>query len=197
MNYNINYNNDEYYDPTGYNQPWQNGENNYDKYGYSNNKKALPQPPMSYSQSVNDGFNHRLMRRKAQAIQVHLTMSCLVSEVLVSPQHQSPSSATIVNCPNTPPQLINPNPVVFQNLPANCHHPLRQLLPRLLHFSGWAGTTSDLLHRSMSLYRNRNLCSPFCPRVNLKCHNLNSTWINRCTTRTTTTHTRAWIAPMN
>lgn len=62
MNYNMNYNNDEYYDATGYNQPWQNGENSYDKYGYSNNKKALPQPPMSCSQSVNDGFNHRLTK---------------------------------------------------------------------------------------------------------------------------------------
>jgi hypothetical protein len=55
MNYNMNYN-DEYHDGYGYNQQWQNGETSYD---YSNNKKALPQPPMSYSQSVNDGFGQR------------------------------------------------------------------------------------------------------------------------------------------
>lgn len=60
LNYNMNYNNDEYgYDSYGYNQQYQNGENNYDSYGYSSNKKTLPQPPMSYSQSVNDGFVHR------------------------------------------------------------------------------------------------------------------------------------------
>lgn len=53
LNYNMN---DEYYD--GYNQPWQNGEYNFEPYAQSN-KKALPQPPMSYSQSVNDGFGHR------------------------------------------------------------------------------------------------------------------------------------------
>lgn len=60
LNYNMNYHNDEYYDSGGYNQQHQNGElYNYDPYGYANNKKTLPQPPMSYSQSVNDGFTHR------------------------------------------------------------------------------------------------------------------------------------------
>lgn len=61
LNYNLNYNNDEYHDGYGYNQQWLNGDNNYDSYGYSNSKKALPQPPMSYSQSVNDGFSHRFI----------------------------------------------------------------------------------------------------------------------------------------
>lgn len=59
LNYNMNYNNEECYNSYGYNQQWQNGDSNYDSYGYSTNKKALPQPPMSYSQSVNDGFGHR------------------------------------------------------------------------------------------------------------------------------------------
>lgn len=58
LNYNLNYNG-EYHDGYGYNQQCQNGDNNYDSYGFSNSKKALPQPPMSYSQSVNDGFSHR------------------------------------------------------------------------------------------------------------------------------------------
>lgn len=59
LNYNINYNN-ETSDQYGYNQQWQNGEPcYYDSYGYTNNKKTLPQPPMSYSQSVTDGFSHR------------------------------------------------------------------------------------------------------------------------------------------
>jgi hypothetical protein len=56
MNYNMNYN-EEPYDGYGYNHQWQNGENSYD---LANSKKSLPQPPMSYSQSVNDGFGHRL-----------------------------------------------------------------------------------------------------------------------------------------
>lgn len=54
---NYNYNNDEYYDGYGYNQQMQNGEYSYDPYGQQ--KKSLPQPPMSYSLSVNDGFGHR------------------------------------------------------------------------------------------------------------------------------------------
>lgn len=54
INYNMNYNNDEYNDGYGYNENWNNDPN----YG-SSNKKSLPQPPMSYSQSVNDGFGHR------------------------------------------------------------------------------------------------------------------------------------------
>ena len=61
LNYNMNYNNDECYDSYGYNQQWQNGDVNSDPYGYSNNKKTLPQPPISYSQSVNDGFVPRLV----------------------------------------------------------------------------------------------------------------------------------------
>jgi hypothetical protein len=53
INYNMNYNND-YDDGYGYNQNWNN-----DPSGYASNKKSLPQPPMSYSHSVNDGFGHR------------------------------------------------------------------------------------------------------------------------------------------
>jgi hypothetical protein len=56
INYNMNYNNDEYYESYGNNQQGKNGEFNYESCGYSNNKKTLPQPPISYSQSVNDGF---------------------------------------------------------------------------------------------------------------------------------------------
>lgn len=60
LNYNVNCNTDEYYDEYGYNQHWQNGDSyNYDMHDYASNKKTLPQPPMSYSQSVNDGFSHR------------------------------------------------------------------------------------------------------------------------------------------
>lgn len=59
LNYNMNYNNDEYFDGYGYNQQYPNGENNYESYGYGFNKKALPQPPMSYSHSVSEGFGHR------------------------------------------------------------------------------------------------------------------------------------------
>jgi hypothetical protein len=57
----MNYNNDDYsYD--GYNQQQQNGDiYNQDAYSFSN-KKTLPQPPLSYSQSVNDGFGHRFVR---------------------------------------------------------------------------------------------------------------------------------------
>jgi hypothetical protein len=55
-NYNMNYNNGECYDSYEYNQQTQNGDYSYDSYGYSNSKKTLPQPPLSYSQSVNDGF---------------------------------------------------------------------------------------------------------------------------------------------
>lgn len=50
---------DEYNDGT---QPYQNGENDFtsdDPYSY---KKALPQPPISYSQSVDDGFGHRSVK---------------------------------------------------------------------------------------------------------------------------------------
>lgn len=55
MNYNVNYHNDCYYDTYS-----QNGDYGYDSYsGYASNKKSLPQPPMSLSQSVNDGFGHR------------------------------------------------------------------------------------------------------------------------------------------
>jgi hypothetical protein len=57
LNYNTNYHNDDYYDTYGYNQPWQNGELSTYDMGYGS--KKLPQPPMSYSQSVNDGFGHR------------------------------------------------------------------------------------------------------------------------------------------
>lgn len=53
MNYNMNYSSEYYQD--GFN----NGDCNNDPYGYAGNKKALPQPPMSYSHSVNDGFGHR------------------------------------------------------------------------------------------------------------------------------------------
>lgn len=59
LNYNMNYNNDEYLEGYGYNKQYPNGENNYDSYGYASSKKALPQPPISYSQSVNEGFGHR------------------------------------------------------------------------------------------------------------------------------------------
>lgn len=63
----INYNNGSgYYDEQAEmqsqyacNQQWQNGDSyGYDSQGYSV-KKALPQPPMSYSQSVNDVYGHR------------------------------------------------------------------------------------------------------------------------------------------
>lgn len=59
LNYNMNYNNDDYYDGYGYanNQQMQNGDYVYDQ-SYAT-KKSLPQPPMSCSQSVNDGFSHR------------------------------------------------------------------------------------------------------------------------------------------
>lgn len=56
LNYNTNFNVEDYYDSYGYNQQCQNGEFAYDL-GCSN--KKLPQPPLSYSQSVNDGFGHR------------------------------------------------------------------------------------------------------------------------------------------
>lgn len=64
INYNSNYGNDDYYDSFGhhnqYNQhQWQNGDAMYDMMGYSNSNKKLPQPPLSYSHSVNDGFGAR------------------------------------------------------------------------------------------------------------------------------------------
>lgn len=58
---------------------------------------------------------------------------CFVEEQ-VYPQHQAHNNVTIVNCPNTPPQHTNPNPVVFQNSPANCHHPLSPLLQHSRQF---------------------------------------------------------------
>ncbi|KAG5667948.1 hypothetical protein PVAND_015908 [Polypedilum vanderplanki] len=59
LNYNSNYYGDENYDSYNYqnNQQWQNGEFTNDM-SYNSNKK-LPQPPISYSQSVNDGFGTR------------------------------------------------------------------------------------------------------------------------------------------
>lgn len=44
----------------GQNQWQQNGDMTYD--GGLGSKKALPQPPMSYSQSVNDGFGGQNLR---------------------------------------------------------------------------------------------------------------------------------------
>lgn len=59
LNYNSNYNYDEPYDSYGYNgQQWQQNGEMYD----GGNKKALPQPPLSYSQSVNDGFGGQNLR---------------------------------------------------------------------------------------------------------------------------------------
>ncbi|XP_070502845.1 uncharacterized protein unc-13 isoform X4 [Chironomus tepperi] len=60
LNYNSNHNNDDYFDSYGHqnSQQWQNGDMMYDM-GYNNSNKKLPQPPLSYSQSVNDGFGHR------------------------------------------------------------------------------------------------------------------------------------------
>jgi hypothetical protein len=60
INYNSNHNNDDYFDSYGHqnSQQWQNGDMMYDM-GYNNSNKKLPQPPLSYSQSVNDGFGHR------------------------------------------------------------------------------------------------------------------------------------------
>jgi hypothetical protein len=59
LNYNSNYYGDEPCDAYGYpaQQPWINGECTYDV-GENSNKK-LPQPPMSFSQSVSDGFGMR------------------------------------------------------------------------------------------------------------------------------------------
>jgi hypothetical protein len=62
MNYNMNYGDEQGYndDSYDYSNPWQNGSvSNFGPYDQSSSKKALPQPPMSYSQSVNDGFSHR------------------------------------------------------------------------------------------------------------------------------------------
>ncbi|KAL7012870.1 hypothetical protein ACKWTF_015090 [Chironomus riparius] len=60
LNYNSNHNNDDYFDSYGHqnSQQWLNGDMMYDM-GYNNSNKKLPQPPLSYSQSVNDGFGHR------------------------------------------------------------------------------------------------------------------------------------------
>jgi hypothetical protein len=55
----MNYNNDECYKTYGYNQQWLNGDSGFESTGYSHYKKSLPQPPISNSQSVNDGFGHR------------------------------------------------------------------------------------------------------------------------------------------
>jgi hypothetical protein len=63
MNYNMNYGDDNGYNDDSYEyiNPWQNGSiSNFGPYDHqTSSKKALPQPPMSYSQSVNDGFSHR------------------------------------------------------------------------------------------------------------------------------------------
>lgn len=62
----MNYSNDYHCD--GYQN--RNGEyNNYDAYGYSN-KKSLPQPPISYSQSVNDGFGHRFVCKQLSRLSI-------------------------------------------------------------------------------------------------------------------------------
>lgn len=61
LNYNSNH--DEHHDSYGYHnsQQWQqNGEFTYD--GGAMSRKALPQPPLSYSHSVNDGFGQQGLR---------------------------------------------------------------------------------------------------------------------------------------
>lgn len=63
LNYNSNYNYDEPCDSYGYagQNQWQyNAESMYD--GDIENKKSLPQPPLSYSQSVIDGFGGHNLR---------------------------------------------------------------------------------------------------------------------------------------
>ena len=63
MNYNTNFNYDgSNFDSYAYmeqNQWQQNGEFTYDG---GTGKKTLPQPPLSYSQSVNDGFGGQNLR---------------------------------------------------------------------------------------------------------------------------------------
>ena len=57
MNYNPNNDYSDYNSIVMQEQQWQNGDYSMDQqYGQ---KKSLPQPPMSCSQSVNDGFSHR------------------------------------------------------------------------------------------------------------------------------------------
>lgn len=83
---NYNYNNDECYDGYDYNYQVQNGE--FDSYEQQNSRKSLPQPPISYSQSVNDGFGHRGASLPATPM-AHQRNNRQLPKY-TSPTHQSP-----------------------------------------------------------------------------------------------------------
>jgi hypothetical protein len=164
INYNMNYRNDECYDSYAYNQQWQNGESNHDPYGYSNNKKTLPQPPMSYSQSVNDGFGARFVNLNYF---LKNQLSIFLIEGLAFQQHLFLSNVTIVNYPSTHLQLTNHKTVVFQSLHANYLHQSSLLLQHSPHSSEWERTPRKLA----KLKLKEDHCFLFYLRVNHKLRN--------------------------